>query len=95
MSSSQLSSSPSQQPSSSNQPASSKWTLESLVADVVKEEYRKEGIEEFVEEDLKLLKNNRIKTLKHWADLSVDRKNLFPKGLKTILDKACQSEGKW
>jgi len=81
-----------QSSSSSNQPASSKWTLESLVADVVKEEYIKEGMEEFVEESLKLLKKNFIKKLKHWAELSAEDKNSFPKGLKTILNNACQSE---
>jgi len=83
-----------QSSSSSNQPASSKWTLESLVADVVKEEYIKEGMEEFVEESLKLLKKNFIKKLKHWAALSDNMKDKYPDGLRTILDNACNSEGK-
>jgi hypothetical protein len=35
---------------------------------------------------------NRIKTLRQWANLSTEDKNSFPKGLKTIFEKACESE---
>lgn len=70
-----------------------KWTLDSLVSDIVKEEYTKQDMEEFIKEDLDVLKSNRIVKLRQWASLSTEDKKIFPKGLKMILDKACQLEG--
>ena len=83
-----------QQSPPSEKSTASKWTLSSLVADVVREEYKKENLEEFIDDDLKLLEGNRIKTLKQRADLSEGRKNLFPAGLAELLDGACKSQGK-
>jgi hypothetical protein len=41
-----------------------KWTLDSLVSDIVKEEYTKQDMEEFIKEDLDVLKNNIIVKLR-------------------------------
>ena len=70
-----------------------KWTLESLVGDIVKEEYTKQDMEDFIEEDLKLLRNNRVIKLKQWASLTDEDKKLFPVTLRDILDDASLPQG--
>jgi len=81
-----------QQSTTSEQPTAPKWTLNSLVADIVREEYKKDNLEEFIDDDLKLLQKNRIKILRQWAALSDNMKDKYPDGLKMMLEKACQSE---
>ncbi len=78
----------------SEKTTASKWTLSSLVAGVVREEYKKENLEEFIDDSLFLLNKNFIKTLKQWAGLSEERKKLFPAGLAELLDNACKPQGK-
>ncbi len=73
-----------------SKPMGSTWTLESLVSDVITEEYTKKNKLEFIDSSLKLLQNNQIKTLKEWAELSQEDKNIFPKGLKVMLDSICK-----
>jgi hypothetical protein len=70
-----------------------KWTLESLVGDIVKEEYTKQDMEDFIEEDLKLLRNNRVIKLKQWASLSEENKKKYPDTLVDILDDASLPQG--
>ncbi len=70
-----------------------KWTLESLVSDVVKEEFEREGMSDYVESALQLLRNNFIINLKQWASLSDEDKKLFPAALRDILDDASLPQG--
>jgi predicted HicB family RNase H-like nuclease len=69
------------------------WTLNSLVSNVVTEEYNRQDMAEFVNDDLALLIRNRIKTLKQWASLSEESKEKFPVTLRDILDDASLSQG--
>lgn len=82
-----------QQIQSTDQQVTQKWTLNSLVSDVVTEEYTKKHKEEFVEEDLQLLKKSRIKTLEDWVGLSDEDKKLLPATLRDILDNASLPQG--
>ncbi len=50
-------------------------------------------MESRVQKSLELLDYNDIVTSRQWANLSAEDKNSFPKGLKTILERACKSEG--
>jgi hypothetical protein len=68
--------------------------LNSLVTDVVREEYKKGNSKKFIVDDLKLLQINRIKALRQWSSLPVYDKNKYPDGLKMILNNACRPEGK-
>jgi len=70
-----------------------KWTLESLVRDIVKEEYIKQNMEDFIEEDLNLLRNNRVIKLKQLASLTEEDKKLLPVMLRDILDDASLPQG--
>ena len=75
-----------------------KWTPDSRLEDIVKEYYSSPEQKQVVDEDIELLKKNRLFTLKQWKDLSVeDRKNLcnhtitqfpIPIPLRKILDEA-------
>lgn len=82
-----------QQIQSNAQQVTQKWTLNSLVSDVVTEEYTKKSKEEFVEEDLQLLKKSRIKTLEDWAALSDEKKKKYPDTLVDILDNVSLPQG--
>ncbi len=61
------------------------WILVSLVRDIVKEEYKKQNMENLIAEDLNLLNHNRVK---EWVSLSEEDKKLFPVTLIDILDDA-------
>jgi len=77
----------SQQPTTKRQ-----WTLESLVGDIVKEEFEREGMSDYVESALQSLRNNFIINLKQWASLTDEDKKLFPVALRDILDDASLSQ---
>lgn len=64
------------------------------MSEVVKEEFVKEDLSDFIDNALQLLKSNFIVTLKQWATLSIEDKKRYPDGLKVVLDKACLLEGK-
>jgi hypothetical protein len=78
----------SQQPTTKRQ-----WTLESLVGDIVKEEFEREGMSDYVESALQSLRNNFIINLKQWASLTDEDKKLFPVALRDILDDASLPQG--
>ena len=63
-----------------------KWNNESLLSEIIKDIYKKEKLEEYLEEDLKLFKDNRLINLKQWKELDEKKKEKYPDGLVTILD---------
>ncbi len=70
-----------------------KWTLESLVSDVVTEEYNKQGKGKYIERALQVLDENQIEKLKDWASLSEESKKKYPDILRDILDNASLPQG--
>jgi hypothetical protein len=70
-----------------------KWTLESLVSDVVTEEYNKQGKGKYIERALQVLDENQIEKLKDWASLSEESKKKYPDILRDILDDASLPQG--
>ena len=70
---------------------SSHYTPDSLISEVIEKEYKKEGLEENTEEDQKLMKKNRIKTLKQWKELTDVQKSKYPDGLVLVLDEAAKT----
>ena len=70
----------------------SKWLKESKIEDIVRDEYPKNGIpKEKMEIDLQQLSQNSIFLLKTWKKLTEKEREIFPIGLKHLLDEA--SEG--
>ena len=67
--------------------------MEERLRNAVVDAYTKEGKGNSVEKDLLLLRRNKIISLKQWASLSTQRKNVFPVELAEVLDKACPLEG--
>jgi hypothetical protein len=67
-----------------------KWDNASKLEDIVLEEYKKKGIEKYFEEDQNLLIKQRLFTLKDWKELTEEQKekDSYPRGLKSVLDKA-------
>ncbi len=70
-----------------------KWTLDSLVSDIVKEEYTKQGKSRFIEKSLEIMEENQIMTLRDWASLSAEDKKLLPSVLRDILDDISLPQG--
>jgi len=70
-----------------------KWTLESLVSDVVTEEYNKQEKQEYIQRTLRFLEDNQIERLKDWASLSDDKKKNYPDRLRDILDDVSMPQG--
>ena len=67
-----------------------KWTPDSRLEDILKEYYSSPEQKQVVDEDIELLKKNRLFTLKHWKELSEEEKDKdgYPRGLRKILDEA-------
>jgi hypothetical protein len=72
-----------------NESQRSTWNDSSLLSDILKENYSKSGILEFFEEDLNVLKKERLKNLGQWKKLSKEQKKSFPVGLINLLDESC------
>ncbi|MNE86066.1 hypothetical protein D3C80_1831260 [compost metagenome] len=59
--------------------------------DLVRNEYERMGLEDIeVQEDLQMLRRNRVTTLIHWNALERDYKMSYPGLLASILDRACK-----
>jgi len=82
-----------QQIQSTDQQVTQKWTLDSLVSDVVTEEYKKKGKVKYIEKSLQILEDNQIEKLKDWSSLSDEDKKLLPATLRDILDNASLPQG--
>ena len=65
--------------------AEKKWNDESLLEDIIKVEYNKEGKDP--SKSLNLLEEQDLKKLKEWKSLTEEEKKIFPLGLKKLLDE--------
>ena len=66
-----------------------KWSEESKVEEIIKEEYPINGVpKEKMEIDLQLLSTNSIYLLKTWKKVTEKEREIFPIGLKHLLDEA-------
>jgi hypothetical protein len=63
------------------------WTDDSTLDEIVKYEYKREKMDEYIKEDLKLLQKNCLKFLSHWKKVTKEDKKKYPDGLKYLLDE--------
>jgi hypothetical protein len=63
------------------------WTDDSTLDEIVKYEYKREKMDEYIEEDLELLQKNRLKFLSHWKKVTKEQKKIYPHGLVNLLDE--------
>lgn len=67
-------------------PPPTTYHIDSLVNDILKDEYKKQGLDEHIHEDQGLMYKHRVKTMRQWIELSIARKALFPAVLADILN---------
>jgi hypothetical protein len=60
------------------------------VSGVVNHEYIKQNMAEFIEDAHSILRQNQIKTLAQWNQLSSEQKGKYADFLVNVLDNACQ-----
>jgi hypothetical protein len=70
------------------------WNDSSLLSDILKDNYEKEGKSEYFEEDWRLLQKQRVTNLRDWKKLTKEEKMKYPDGLKHLLDDVCGIENK-
>jgi hypothetical protein len=70
------------------------WNDSSLLSDILKDNYEKEGKLEFFKEDFRLLQKQRVINLSQWKKLTKEEKKKYPDGLKHLLDEVCGIENK-
>jgi hypothetical protein len=74
------------------------WKNSSLLSDILKDNYEKEGKLEFFKEAQNILKNNSssllnlLTNLRDWKKLTKEQKKKYPVGSINLLDEACGSE---
>ncbi len=57
------------------------------MSDIVRFEYNKQGLSEFVQDDLELMTKNRIRRLSDWMKMTDAKKDKYPDGLALTLDE--------
>eukprot|EP01080_Neovahlkampfia_damariscottae_P012771 gene12771-7045_t len=72
--------------------AAKNWQNNDTLEEIVKYEYRKLNKTEFVEDDIEILRGQRLKFLGDWKDLTKEQKKIFPVGLSNLLDKVAGIE---
>jgi len=94
--SSQAPQSSAQQSTTSEQPTSTTYGPDTLLSVIVEKETAIDtpNRELVIQRRKRLLEDNELFRLREWASLSAEDKNKYPDGLKMMLEKACQSEGK-
>jgi hypothetical protein len=70
------------------------WNDFSLLSDILKDNYEKEGTLEFFKEAQNILKKQFLTNLSQWKKLTKEQKKLFPVGLTNLLDEVCGIENK-
>jgi hypothetical protein len=70
------------------------WNDSSLLSDILKDNYEKEGTLEFFKEAQNILKKQFLTNLSQWKKLTKEEKKKFPVGLKHLLDEVCGIENK-
>ena len=66
------------------------------MGEIVNHEYTKQNMTEYIADTLSILRQNQIKTLAQWSQLSSEKKSKYPDFLVTVLDNACQQGfGMW
>ena len=64
------------------------WKEDANLKDFINYSYTTEEQKEVAEEDIQLLKKNRLFTLTDWKKVTEKERKIFPIGLKHLLDEA-------